>query len=417
MFDSLDDILHRLRAGEDSLVEFKSLRLKDDRGHLRVIEPSPDQLAGELVAFANTEGGVVFLGVADDGVIHGISDDALNEVERWAANVASNNCDPPIRPLLRKVRLPAADGTERAVLLVEVHRGLFVHRTVGGRWYVRVGSSKRDLTQKELGRLLQQRGREFVFDEQPVFDARPEDLDQARLSGFFGESSGIPWPELLRNTRVTVPDEQAADRPTVAGLLAFGLRPREHLRSAYIEAAVYRGTRLHSDDLVHSDQIDGPVSEQIDGAVAFVERFMLKPARKDERGREDHPQYSVKPVREAIVNAVAHRDYSRSGGKIRLFLFTDRLELYSPGALPNTLTLETMPFRVFTRNQLLVSFLSRLRSRHTGRVYLESRGEGVRTILRDGEAHAGRRPEYALHGEELLLTIWAKRPPWDDAEP
>ena len=113
-------------------------------------------------------------------------------------------------------------------------------------------------------------------------------------------------------------------------------------------------------------------------------------------------------VDEAIVNAVAHRDYAISGSKIRLFLFADRLELYSPGKLPNTLTLDDMAYRTFTRNQLLVSYLSRIRSKRTGQVFLESRGEGVRKILEDGEAHSGRRPEYALFGDEHRLTLWAK---------
>ena len=126
------------------------------------------------------------------------------------------------------------------------------------------------------------------------------------------------------------------------------------------------------------------------------------------------PAYDLGVVDEAIVNAVAHRDYAIAGSKIRLFLFADRLELYSPGKLPNTITLDDMPYRTFTRNQLLVSFLSRLRSKRTGRVFLESRGEGVRKILEDGEAHSGRRPVYELFGDELRLTLWAKRIPLRD---
>lgn len=123
------------------------------------------------------------------------------------------------------------------------------------------------------------------------------------------------------------------------------------------------------------------------------------------------PTYDLDVVDEAIVNAVAHRDDAIAGSKIRLFLFADRLELYSPGKLPNTITLDDMPYRTFTRNQLLVSFLSRLRSKRTGQVFLESRGDGVRKILEDGEAHSGRRPEYGLFGNELRLTLWAKRVP------
>ncbi len=256
-------------------------------------------------------------------------------------------------------------------------------------------------------------GRAFVFDEQPVPSATSEDLNRPSLERFMGQASSIPWTDLLRNTRVIAPDEDRAERPTVAGLLVFGKNPQEHLPLAYIEAAVYRRNRLTSEDLVHSQQIVGPVDEQIDIATGLVERFMLKPARKPV-GREDFPQYDLGAIHEAIVNAVAHRDYSISGSKIRLFLFSDRLELYSPGSLPNTLTIQTMPFRVFTRNQLLVTFLSKLKSRRTSRALLESRGEGVRRILEESERHSGRRPTYELFDQELRLKVWAKPSPHDD---
>ena len=366
-----------------------------------------------MVAFANAEGGVIFLGVDDDGVVRGIPAEHAGDVEAWVINVASNNCDPPIRPILRKEHLHDPSGSQRLVILVEIRRGLYVHGTSGGRHYVRVGSTKQLLRGAMLARHFQDRGRAFVFDEQPVPGATDDDLDSDRLGAFFANRPPtIPWPDLLRNTRVTAAGESDADRPTLSGLLAFGKMPQTHLPSAYVEGAVYRGTRLTSDDLVHSESIRGRVDTQIDDATAFVERFMLKPARKPS-GREDHPQYEIGAVHESIVNAVAHRDYSISGSKIRLFLFTDRLELYSPGALPNTLTVETMPYRVFTRNQLLVSFLSRMNSHRTGLAFLESRGEGVRRILEASEAHSGRRPVYELFGEELRLTIWAKPSPHD----
>ena len=96
---------------------------------------------------------------------------------------------------------------------------------------------------------------------------------------------------------------------------------------------------------------------------------------------------------------------------LRLFLYDDRLELMSPGESPNTLTLETLPYRQFTRNQLLVSFLAKMRSPRTGRAFIEAHGEGVRKILSESEAHTGKRPEYRLIGQELMLTIWAKLSP------
>ena len=395
MFDTRDQILNQLRAGEDGRAEFKEVRF-GDRG---VLAPNTQDLAGELVAFANAEGGVVFLGVDDSGAVRGILLKQVDMVEHWLLNVATHNCDPPIRLVIRKVLLPGAERDDKLVLLAKVPRGLYVHRTSGGRYYTRIGSTKQDLTPPELARLFQQRGREYVFDEQPVLAATVEDLNRNRLEAFFGRSPTIPWLDLLRNTRVIFQDEDGMDRPTVAGLLVFGTEPTEFLTSGAIEAACYSGTRLSSDDLIHAERLAGPASDQIDAGIAFVARFTQI---------GDSPQYDIDVVDEAIVNAVAHRDYAIAGSKIRLFLFADRLELYSPGKLPNTLTIADMAYRTFTRNQLLVSFLSRIRSKRTGQVFLESRGEGVRKILEDGEAHSGRRPEYELFGDELRLTLWAK---------
>ena len=405
MFDTREEILDQLRAGEDGCAEFKEMRF----GSRGVLSPNPEELAGELVAFANAEGGAVFVGVDDSGGVCGIPPERRDAAEHWLLNVATLNCEPPIRPVVRKALLPGDTGVDDPILLVVVPRGLYVHRTSGGRYYARLGSTKRDLTPPELARLFQQRGREYVFDEQPVPAAAVDDLNRNFLEAFFGRSPTTPWLDLLRNTRVTFRDEDGVDRPTVAGLLVFATEPTDILASGSIEAACYRGPRLSSDDLVHAERLAGPVSDQIDAGIAFVARFM-RASPKEQPGKTGEPPYDIDVVDEAIVNAVAHRDYAIAGSKIRLFLFADRLELYSPGRLPNTLTLDDMPYRTFTRNQLLVSFLSRVRSKRTGQVFLESRGEGVRKILEDGEANSGRRPVYELFGDELRLTLWAKRP-------
>ena len=398
MFDTSEQIENQFLAGEDGRAEFKELPLTD-RG---VQAPNAESVAGEMVAFANADGGTLCLGVRDDGAPVGIPPARLDAVERWFVNIATDNCDPPIRPIVRKHVLRVKDEPKH-LILGEIPRGLYVHRTTGGRYYQRIGSSKRDLTPAELVRLFQQRGREYVFDEQAVLAAGVSDLNQHRLEAFFGRSPTIPWLDLLRNTRVAARDEHGADRPTVAGLLAFATEPTDFLPSCSIEAACYAGTELSSDHLTHVERLAGPASDQIDAATAFVTRFMRNAGTSPGVGA-----YDIDVVDEAIVNAIAHRDYSIGGSKIRLFLFADRLELYSPGKLPNTLTLDDMPYRTFTRNQLLVSFLSRLRSKRTGQVFLESRGEGVRKILRQGEAHSGRKPEYRLFGDELRLTLWAR---------
>ena len=398
MFATADEILRQLLAGEDSRTEFKRVDFKGRR----ILGPDRDNVAAGLVAFANAEGGTLFLGVDDSGTATGVPREKLDLVEQWVVNIATDLCDPPIRPVLRRAVVPGPSG-DVMIVLAEIRRGLYVHRTSRGRYHLRVGSTRRDLDPTELARLFQDRSREFVFDERKVFAATADDLSRTRLEAHFGISPTIPWPDLLRNTRVTIRDRDEVDRPSVAGLLSFGRDATDTLASAYIEAACYGGTRLSSDDLVRAERLGGPVSDQIDAGIAFVMHFM----RAGRDGTEDDA-YDIEVVDEAVVNAVAHRDYSVSGSKIRLFLFSDRLELYSPGKLPNGITIEQMPYRTFTRNQLLVSFLSKMRSKRTGRVFLESRGEGVRKILEGGEAHSGRRPEYELFGNELRLTIWGR---------
>ena len=396
MFDTNRQVLRQLRAGEGSRAEFERI---DIEGH-RVRDPDRHELAAGLVAFANAEGGTFFLGVDESGTPTGIPRGKLDLVEQWVVGIATDLCNPPIRPVFRRVMVPAAH-VEVTILLAEVRRGLYVHRSSRGRYHLRVGSTRRDLAPTELARLFQERGCEYVFDECLVHGATADALSRTRLEAHFGIAPTIPWPDLLRNTRVTIRDRDGVDRPSVAGMLAFAREPTDLLVSAYIEAACYSGTRLSSDDLVRAERLAGPVSDQIDAAVAFVMHFM----RTGRSGPGD--AYDIDVVDEAIVNAVAHRDYSVSGSKIRLFLFADRLELYSPGKLPNGITIPEMPYRTFTRNQLVVSFLSKMRSKRTGQVFLESRGEGVRKILEDGKAHSGRRPEYDLFGNELRLTVWA----------
>lgn len=407
MLDTLEKIERELMVGEGSRTEFKEVSLTK-RG---VEFPDGTAIADDMVAFANAAGGTIFLGVSDDGIVRGVPRDRLRDIESWIIDVSTNKCNPPIRPILRRRQLIGPDGVGVVLLLVEIHRGSFVHATIDGYHYARLGSSKRPLTGLQLARLFQERGRAFVYEEQPVPTATIDDLNQSKIDRYFGDiKAKIPWENLLLNAKIIAKFEGDVVRPTVASLLVFGKAPQDDMPHAYIEAAVYRGTRLTSDDLVHSERIQGPVDLQIESAVKFVRRFMQRPSRKPV-GLNDYSQYDLRMIRDAIVNAVAHRDYLITGSKIRMFLFSNRIEIYSPGGLPNTLTIDSMAYRVFTRNQLLVNFLSRMKSATTGELFLESRGEGVRTILDIGEAHAGRPPVYNLYGDELMLTIWGKPSP------
>jgi predicted HTH transcriptional regulator len=410
MFDTVQEILDHIKLGEDSFIELKEMKFRGES----IVEPYAESLAGEICAFANTAGGVIFIGVNDEDIVQGIPQEKLNAIENYISNICRNNCRPPVLPIIQILTLPDANGLNQPVVKVEVLKSVFVHQTSGGRYFQRLGVTKVDLTPPELARLFQQREHSFVFDEQIVRQAKFDDLNQKLLKNFAPEARHLSWEKILENKRIISRDEQNVFRPSFAGLLAFGDSPEQFLPSAYIEAAAYRGTEMTSATVVDSKKIIGPLHQQIDDAVNFVERNM-KVASIKTIGRKDFPQYDVLAVHEAIVNAVAHRDYSIAGSKIRLFLFDDRLEVYSPGKLPNTITLENMADRQFTRNQLLVSFLSRQTSPHTGRYYIEARGEGVRLIIDRSEAISGKQPQYRLLGDELLLTIWAAPPPFPES--
>ena len=141
----------------------------------------------------------------------------------------------------------------------------------------------------------------------------------------------------------------------------------------------------------------------------------MKTAAFKDQGRLDQPQFDMTAVFEAMVNAVAHRDYSIHGSKIRLRLFRDRLELYSPGSIPNTMTVEDLAYLQSARNEIITSLLAKclvptdkVWITTDRRTMMDTRGEGVRIIMDNSERLSGKLPEYRLIGEsELMLTIWA----------
>lgn len=190
------------------------------------------------------------------------------------------------------------------------------------------------------------------------------------------------------------------------------------LPDAFIQAVAYRGTDVLSagESLYQRDaqDITGPLDRQIFNACAFVRKNMRVAAyKRAEGGREDRPQFDMLAVFEAVTNAVAHRDYSMTGAKVRLRVFDDRLELYSPGMLPNTMTPESLPFRQAARNEALTSLLARCPidddtvAAHRQHI-MDKRGEGVSIILEASERLSGKRPEYRLSDDsELMLTIYA----------
>lgn len=409
MFDSTEELLQKIRLGEDTSLEYKAV---DFRGQ-KVNEPKRDDMADEIAAIANTREGVLVLGIDDKTRdILGIPIERLDAVESFVFEICTDSIKPPVVFRSFRVELPDSAGSMRAVLKVEVPRSLFIHKSPGG-YFFRQGSSKREMPTDLLLRLGQQRSqaRLIRFDEQAVPETSLSDMDETLWRRFSGKSSENETMTLRKMSLLTK-DEEGHERATVAGILLCSRCPERWLSGAFIQAVCYRGIRQDSNYQIDAQDITGPLDAQIRAALTFVHRNMWIVAAKDP-ARVEVSQYNVRAVFEAVVNAVAHRDYSIHGSKIRLFLFDDRMEIYSPGSLPNTVTIESIALRQVTRNELLTTLLAKCPAEDPSgkvgrRFYMEKRGDGVPIIMHESEKSSGKRPVYRLIDDsELLLTLFA----------
>ena len=410
-----EDLARRIRLGEDSGLELKRIVLAGDR----VTGPRRDDFADELAALANARGGTVVLGV-DDATreVHGIPLGSLDVVERWLHEVCNDSLKPPLDADIYRLELNGADGRPAPVIRVDVPRSLFVHKSPGG-YFRRLGSAKREMPVEILARLIQERSqsRMIRFDESPVPRTGPADLDYALTRRFLSDDAvetGVTH-EAARKLGLLVDEDEDAARLTLAGVLMCTREPQRWLPHACIQAVSYAGERTDVDYQTDARDIGGPLDAQVAEALHFVRRNMLVRAAKV-TGRTERPQFSERAVFEALVNAVAHRDYSVAGSRVRLHLFGDRLELYVPGALASTLTPDSLHLRQASRNELIVSLLARCPAPSgVGQTNLiDRRGDGVPIIRRESRALSGRLPEYTLIDDcELRLVIWAED--WESA--
>ena len=398
------DLARRIRLGEDSSLQFKTLDLAGGR----VRGPSRRDFADELAAMANGRGGTIVLGV-DDKTRHvqGFRVEDLDLVETWARDACNDLIRPPIDADILKRELTDADGGVAVVVRIDVPRSLVVHESPGG-YFRRIGSSKRKMPPDVLARHFQERAysRLIRFDESLVPGTSVGDLQYALADRFV---RGEPDVEPLHKLRVVADDADGNPGLTVAGVLMCTPDPGRWLPHAYVQAVSYAGERSATDYQTDARDIGGPLDEQVAEALHFVRRNMLVQASKTAARRET-PQFGDRAVFEALVNAVAHRDYSMLGTRIRLHMFNNRLELYVPGALTNTLTPDSLHLRQSNRNELIVSLLARCPA-PTGldrTMLMDRRGDGVPIIREECNRLAGRLPEYELIDEsELRLTMWA----------
>jgi len=400
---TLTDLLDMISNGENSGVEFK-----------RDVVANHD-LAKELVAFSNLSGGKVLLGVENDGAISGITR-PRPDVEEWVMTACRDKIRPGIIPFFEIVR-DVEPGKD--VAIVSVTRGYDVHslwHNNRNTYFIRVGTESREPSPEELGRLFQQRGT-FRAELRPVSGATIADLDSRRLRDYFGRirQQDVPadedeagWRTLLVNTEIMI-----EEGVTVGGILLFGTTPNRFLPHAGIDAVAFPGTEK---DYAARERaaLRGPMTPLLNAGGQVVENGLVEQALEfvrrntpvgaviEEGRRIERSTYPHEVLREAIVNALIHRDYLLTSTDIELAVYSDRLEIVSPGRLPNGITPERM--RAGTRaarNQLLKDVMRDYR-------YLEHMGMGIpRKIIAGMQRHNHTTPELIEDGERFILRLLA----------
>jgi len=379
-----------IKQGESQTLDFK-----DERIH-------PRALAETLASFAAADGGVVLIGVSDEGEILGVSDFKRTRDNIVYEAASRNHCDPQIQPIELE-RIETADG--KIVIAVTVPADYETLHSVGGKFFLRVGTRDAALTPQELRRLVFSRG-EVSFERLPCENATLGDLDDKLINRYIrrheeytGQIINLPREQFLINIGCAVKKKDEVV-PTNAGVLLFHANPQLYIIQSQLICVRFKG----KDVIEYLDRKEflGSLPELVNQATNFIKSHMKMGGRVPGIKRVDYPEYPEAAFREAIINAVIHRDWSIDGGFIRVFMFDDRIEVISPGKLLPPITVEMLQKGEADsrlRNPAIVEVFDKLGG------YIEKIGSGVRRMIDAMIEHNLEPPQFKLDGDILKVTL------------
>jgi ATP-dependent DNA helicase RecG len=389
---NLDELRSQVALGEDSQRQFK----RD--------ATNADGLAAEMAAFANSEGGVIFLGVDDVGSLTGLEREDVGRLNQLIGNAASQNVRSPLTVRTENVGV----GEGRVVIALHIPKGQdkpYFDRN--GVIWLKSGADKRRVnSREELSRLFQSVG-QFHADELPT-KAGMDKLDRLRFRDFLRDVYQQPFPEdpgVLRTLMQNMNLATEHGMLNLAGVLLFAERP-EWIQPQFIVKAIhFPGTTIHPTSYLDTEDFAGSLPRIFEGAMGFVARNL----RKVQAGRgvnaPGSPEIPMAVFEELLVNALVHRDYLVSA-PIRLFVFEDRIEIISPGHLVDNLTVPKIRAgNSNIRNPILVSYAAK------GLLPYRGLGSGIVRALENW-------PGIDFHDdrEGCLFTVVVHRQPWDATE-
>jgi len=339
------------------LIDFLS-RGEDSRHQFKENFTNADALAAEIVAFSNTVGGQMFIGVQNDGSVLGLSGTDIDRLNQIISNSASQNVRPAVNPLTENV--PHPNGTVMVLTIPEGKAKPYMDKN--GAIWVKNGADKRRATSREeIQRLFQQAGLVHA-DETPVAGMGTSDVDMTFFEAFFEQQFGEslaqhkqPLPQLLTNMNL-----MKQGQLNVAGSLLFARTPHYALPTFIVKAVAFVGNDMEDDRYIDSRDIVGKLADVFQQTLGFI--VANTRAVQGEQGFNSQGQDEIPRIvwEELVANALIHRDYFISA-PVRILVFANRVEIISPGHLPNNLTIENIKVgNSNIRNPILASFAAKL---------------------------------------------------------
>ena len=379
------DLLSQIALGEDSTRQFK------------VDVRNGEALASEMAAFANTNGGTLYIGVADDGSTPGLSKEDVSRINQLISNAASQQVRSPLTVQTENVAL----GNGRIVIVLTVPKGIDKpYFDKNGVIWMKTGADKRRVNSKEELRRLFQISDQFHADELPT-RAGVDKLDKLRFRDFLRDVYKEDYPDSLAElTRLLKNMNLAGDDGmlNLAGVLMFAEQPERIKPQFVIKAIRYPGNKIHVSDYVDTEDFSGSLREMFDDAMSFVMRNLQKVQAGRGVNAPGTPEIPEAVFEELLVNALVHRDYLVSAA-IRLFIFDNRIEIVSPGHLPDNLTVEKiLAGNSNIRNPILVSYVAK------GLLPYHGLGSGIKRAL-----ELWRQIDFVDDREGCLFTVTVHR--------
>jgi ATP-dependent DNA helicase RecG len=374
------ELKQRIEKGEDFHTEFKET-LGDK-----------DKILKEIVGFANTDGGQLVFGVTDTGTIPGIQN--IDESMRIIDDLAYQRCEPPVTVVQETVKIG-----DKTILIANISKGTHrPYRTSGGHYYIRASNRCRQASREELLRLFQA-GESIYFDETTVYRADFKDIDADSFDEFLLNHMNIKANEEERsNYMKNLHLLDINNKPTASGILFFGKKPQFFFPNSRVICAYIKGKDLSVPPFDKKD-ITGKIPEILENTEKFINFYLREEHVINGFEPEIRREIPLAALREAVVNAVSHKDYT-IGAPIRVIIYEDRLELRTPGKLPNSVTIDSIKIggSHILRNPTIYNLLYKM-----GMV--TDLGSGVRRIINLVRSNSSKEVLFQETETEFILTI------------